>query len=229
MKRLCLLFALMGTAASAEILTIPDIKVSITDQSAAAAREKAIAQAHRLAFQRALDMLEEGPTPQTMPSDEEIMRLANGFSVDREKNTTTSYAASMTFQFDKETLNNWVYGLQNVPSSEGTFGEFTSPQEGVPLHVGDINAPERYMIVRVSLASLGELVAIESVFESLPHVRAANLKSLTEKKADFELRVAGEFSQLNLVLAEKGWRLNERDGYFTLKPNFQSHSNGWFE
>lgn len=100
---MCLFIA----CAKAHVITVADVKVSVTADSAAVARDKALDQAHALAFQKLLkeNFPEESKNP---PSTDVIMNMVTDFSIDREKTTPKSYTASFTFQFDASQLLGWV-------------------------------------------------------------------------------------------------------------------------
>jgi hypothetical protein len=106
-----LLFLLQGVEAHA--IWVKGVKVSVTDESAANAREKAIQQAHQAAFQK---LFQENFPENTMstPSLDKIEDMVTDFSIDQEKTTPTSYAASLTFQFDDIAVQEW---LRQVPGS----------------------------------------------------------------------------------------------------------------
>lgn len=216
---------LFSSTASAEIVTVPGVKVFIQDTSAAAAREKAIAQGHTIAFQKALHQLGlDSGSAGSIPSPDEIMTLAKGFSPDIEKQTSTSYAASFTFRFDDQDLREWSVGNQgNAFASIPEFEVNTEPSFQ-PRGFGDpmaINLPERQIQLEAPLQNFGDFVAVENLFNQFPAIRQSNLKSLTQQKAIFELRISGDPEQLRHSLGEQGWRLNEDNGIYQLTSNFR--------
>lgn len=100
---LCLLIA----PAQAHVMTVTGVKVSVTANSSAVAREQALEQAHTQAFQKLLD--ENFPEKiGPLPSSETLMNMVQNFSIDREKATPKGYTASFTFQFDGPKVEAWV-------------------------------------------------------------------------------------------------------------------------
>lgn len=225
LQTLLIIPILFSSIASAEIVTVPGVKVFIQDTSAAAAREKAIAQGHTIAFKKALHQLGIDSEPSdAMPSPDEIMTMAKGFSPDIEKQTSTSYAASFTFRFDDQDLREWSVGNQgnafaSIPEFEvNTEPSFQPSGFGNPMAV---NLPERQIQLEAPLQNFGDFVAVEKLFNQFPTIRQSNLKSLTQQKAVFELRISGDPERLRHALGERGWRLDENEGTYQLTFNFR--------
>lgn len=216
---------LFSSAASAEIVNVPGVKVFIQDTSAAAAREKAIAQGHTLAFQKALHQLGlDSQSADAMPSPDDIMTMAKGFSPDIEKQTSTSYAASFTFRFDDQDLREWSNRSHgNEFSSLPEFAMNTEPsfQPNGFVDPMAVNLPERQIQLEAPLQNFGDLVAVEKLFNQFPTIRQSDLKSLTQQKAIFELRISGDPEQLRHALGARGWRLDEDEGTYQLTSNFR--------
>ncbi len=102
------LAAALGCAASAraaessgDVFTVKDVAVDATAATAAAAREQAIAEGERTAFQRLLARLtlrqDEAHRPK--PSNTALTDLVEGFEVQQEKNSPVRYIATLTYHF----------------------------------------------------------------------------------------------------------------------------------
>ena len=209
----------------ADPIVIPGVKVSVSDKSAAAARERAIAQGHRIAFHKALRQLGlDGDSVGGTPTDNEIMAMAKSFSPDIEKQTATSYAASFTFQFDDQTLMAWANGMQDQ-MAESSFGDARSPLSSPtdPM-INTINMPEKMITVTVPLNGLGDMVAVERTFEKLPNIRGNRLKTFSKQAAEYELRIIGDPRDINIGLAEHGWKFEQRGTQYLLVPQYRSVS-----
>ncbi len=225
LQTLLIISILFSSVANAEIVTVPGVKVFIQDTSAAAAREKAIAQGHTIAFQKALHQLGlDSESGGSMPSPDEIMTMAKGFSPDIEKQTSTSYAASFTFRFEEQDLREWSMGSHGNAFASLPEFQMNAEQPYHPSGFGnpmDVNLPERQIQLEAPLQSFGDLVAIEKLFNQFPAIRQSDLKSLTWEKAIFELRISGDPEQLRHALSEQGWRLDEDNGTYQLTSNFR--------
>ena len=111
-----LVFLVWGGQVGAQTMTVTNVKVSVTDSSPATAREKALDQAHQLAFQK----LVEENFPESaglLPPSDALMSMVTDFSIDREKTSPKSYTASLTFQFDGPQVHAW---LHQAPLSSAT-------------------------------------------------------------------------------------------------------------
>ena len=77
-------------------LTVNDIKVDVSDQNAAVARDKAIVAGQRAAFEK-LAASQNIPVPKL--SDDKIANLIKDFSVQTERTSATRYVATLTYRF----------------------------------------------------------------------------------------------------------------------------------
>ena len=99
------LIASSGSAGAAEggsdVFTVRNVAVDATAATAAAARDKALASAERLAFQRLLARLTLPSDARQLPkvADAALADLTEGFEVQEEKHSTVRYIASLTYRF----------------------------------------------------------------------------------------------------------------------------------
>ena len=120
-----------GAFAQDDPFTVRNVEVDVTAADAMAAREKAIDEAQRKAFERLVaKMSTQGgaksvPTPDARGLDE----LVRNFEVDSEKVSTVRYIATFTVRFKPDAVRN-ILRTQNV-----TFTETTSkPLLVLPLY-----------------------------------------------------------------------------------------------
>ena len=191
--RMVLIFSLLSGLAQAQSLTITDVRVTATGDSSASAREKALKEAHEIAFQKLLNQhLPEVNVPP--PSHENIVDMVTNFSIDREKTTSKSYTASLTFEFDGTQVQAWALG-PNLSEEGKAEHEFLPSLKGHELNV------------EVSYASLQEWRRIKEELKSTPGVLKVTLLSLSPKMASLKIAYGDDPSKLQKLLNNQGWLL----------------------
>lgn len=109
-----------GAGASAqEIYTVRGVPVDATADSPSAARDKAVREGRRAAFDRLIDRLvPKGSTGAVgQQSDNELANLTLGFEVADERSSAVRYVANMTFAFDPGRVRNFLMQT-GVPFAE---------------------------------------------------------------------------------------------------------------
>ncbi len=104
--------AALGQGASGDggVFAILDVAVDTTAETAAKAREKALANGHRAAFERLMSRL----VPRTLRQDESeatadrITQLVRSFGVDQEKTSAVRYLATLRFAFDRDGVRRFL-------------------------------------------------------------------------------------------------------------------------
>jgi hypothetical protein len=94
--------------ASDEVFTVADVAVDATAQTAAAARERALQEGQRQAFERLLQRLTPAPERARVPrpTDAAISDLVRDFEISGEKTSSVRYIASLTIRFKPEDVRN---------------------------------------------------------------------------------------------------------------------------
>lgn len=118
----CLLFSVNNSfAQQKDLYSVEDQQIDVTADNPVQARENAIFEAQRTAF----DVLAQRMLPddeyQALPafSDDVISSLVKGFSVKNERTAATRYRADFTIQFDQLRVER-LFGLSGVGYSETT-------------------------------------------------------------------------------------------------------------
>jgi len=95
------LAVLPAQAASDDLFTVRDIKVDVTADSAAAAREAALAEGQRRALERLLLRLALAEDVANLPplNDREIAETVHDFQVESERTSSVRYIGDLTFRF----------------------------------------------------------------------------------------------------------------------------------
>ena len=85
---------------SGDIYTVRDVEVDVTADNSAAARDRAITEAQRKAFDTLYGRLSPEPGAKAPPlSDIEVARLVQDFEVQRERSSAVRYLATLTVRF----------------------------------------------------------------------------------------------------------------------------------
>ncbi len=178
----------------AQAQTVTGVKVSVTADSAATAREKALDQAHDLAFQKLLkENFSEVATP--LPSHDTVMNMVRDFSIDREKTTPTSYTASLTFQFDAPQVQAWMQ-KQDQPS----FPTLHSTQHS--------SKNQKTLKIESSYKTLSEWQDIKKKLEGSPEVQKVVVLAFSPQSAHLDVILGGDIEKLQQDLLLKGWLLS---------------------
>ena len=94
------LFLACGVAQGESVFSVAQVPIDAEAESAAEARERAIAAGQRAALEILLRRLTVEGTDLPAPSEDSLAAMVAGFVIDRELVSTTRYRASMTVDFD---------------------------------------------------------------------------------------------------------------------------------
>lgn len=95
-----------GRAAEADVFTVRGVDVDVTAETAAAAREQALADGHVAALRRLFERLlvrEDLPRAPDLPASQ-VVPLVQDFGVDDERTSDVRYLASLTFRFKPDAV-----------------------------------------------------------------------------------------------------------------------------
>ncbi len=188
--------------ARAQILIVTNVKVSVTADSAATAREKALDQAHDLAFQKLLtESFSEKTAP--FPPHDTVMNMVRDFSIDREKTTPTSYTASLTFEFDGSQVQNWLQRQDQSSNQEAFSGSLTAGK-GTSLKM------------KASYTSLSEWQNIKKVLENFPGIRKVTILAFSSQNANIEIIHGWNMEKLQQRFLQKGLLLSPEEGSWVI-------------
>ncbi len=106
MRHLLLFLLILGALAfpawaqeDASVYEVTDVVTDVTADSAAHARDQAVAQAQRAAFGQLVDRLGAGASVATKLSDDDIYTLVKNFEVQNERASAVRYIGTFTVQF----------------------------------------------------------------------------------------------------------------------------------
>jgi len=187
--------------ANAQSMIISDVKVSITADSSATAREQALVQAHTLAFQKLLK--ENFPEKlDSLPSPDTLMDMVSDFSIDREKTTAKSYTASLTFQFDGSKVHTWL--------------QQSDPRE---VSQSSLEQDKQLLKIRASYSSLPQWNQIKQALESFPGIEKLTVKALSPQNADLEIVYRGDTNHIQEHLHQKGLTFSLNSDFWLVSLN----------
>lgn len=111
--------ALAPARAAPDLYTVAEVAVDVTADSAAEAREQALAEGHRRAFERLVTRLVPTGLQNRIPSPgyDRVANLVRDFEVDDERTSDVRYLASLTFRFQPEAVRDFLRARQ-VPFAE---------------------------------------------------------------------------------------------------------------
>jgi hypothetical protein len=92
------------------VFTVLEVDVDVTAKTAAAAREKALVNGHRDAFDRLMMRLVPRNRRQEVPEvdADQIAQLVRSFGVDQEKTSAVRYLAKLRFAFDRDATRRFL-------------------------------------------------------------------------------------------------------------------------
>ncbi len=101
------------------VFTVLEVAVDVTAETAAAARETALAEGHRAAFERLMTRLVPRDRRGEVPgvTAERIAQLVRSFGVDQEKTSPVRYLATLRFAFDRDGTRRFLRAA-GVPFAE---------------------------------------------------------------------------------------------------------------
>jgi len=124
MRHLLVLFLVLSFFASpafaeddASIYEVTDVAVDITADSAAHARDQAIAEAQRTAFSQLIDRLGANAAVATKLSDDDLSTLVQNFEVQNERTSAVRYIGTFTVHFRPTAVRN-LLGNHNSDYAE---------------------------------------------------------------------------------------------------------------
>jgi len=120
-RTLALLVWLLGVAPAAaqNFYTIDDVAVDVTADTAAAAQQKALIEAQRLAYDRLMRRLVGTEALSRVPpaDDARLQALVQGIEVNDEKRSSTRYIAKLTVAFRPDPVRSLLRGA-NIPFND---------------------------------------------------------------------------------------------------------------
>ena len=195
----------IGGSPSLYGITINDVRVSVTADSSAAAREQAIEKAHAQAYQALMQESFPDIVVDT-PSQEQLLNMVEVFSIDREKTTPKSYTGSFTFQFNDALLQDW---LQQGQQLTNLLDNLESPFANTPFAGQTLKA-------RATYDSLSQWQKIRSLLPQLSEVQNVQVLSVSPQEAIINLAYKGDPDTLRQQMLQKGVLLSPYENHWVI-------------
>ena len=139
----------VGDARAGHDETIEELSVSLMRQTAAAAREPALVEGHRAAFERLMTRLvprdRRGEVPEM--TAEGIAELVRSFGVDQEKTSPVRYLATLRFAFGRDGTRSFLRAAESETTALGAAylaGIATGVWSDGPEALATTRAPTRF-------------------------------------------------------------------------------------
>lgn len=187
-----------ANAADADLYTVRAVPVDATAETAPVARDRAIAEGRRKAFQRLVERV--APLAQARaikdPTDAELQRMVLGFEVANERSSAVRWLADLTVAFDQAAIRGYLRAA-GTPYAETR----SLPVLVIPLYVtgGEVvlwKEPNPWRTAWYDLPPQGGLVPFV-----VPYGDVADIRDLLPEQA-----VAGDLPALTRIAERYGAR-----------------------
>jgi hypothetical protein len=198
------IFAVGIDRAMAAPYVVIGVPVDVTAADAATARDEAILQGQRKAFDMLMEQLLGTDRAATMqkPSDAQLSAMVQDFQVESERLSTVRYIGVLTFRFDEESIDA-VIG-KPADSTEFTIGAVPS-------------GPVQTLGVSVPIGSLRDWVEVRRRLAGIPAVQRAEVRALARTEGELNLVYYGDETQLVQVLAQSRLSLTQNAQEWVLR------------
>lgn len=191
----------MAAPGGAEAFTVSGVAVDVSAANANAARDEAIAQAQRKAWDELYRRITPGGGSAPRLSDVDLARLVQGFSIDEERVSATRYLGSMTVRFRPTAVRDVL---------AGTGAQYAEPptRPFVLLPVTVIGGRPVLWEDRSSWRNAweerpegGSLVPLLVPYGELDDIAAINVESAMQGDAEAIRRIAQKYNAAGVIVA----------------------------
>lgn len=235
-KTLAILIVLLlpiAAHAAADPYVVTGVPVDVTADTAAKARDQAIREGHRKAFETlAKQLFPNKPAPKV--TDKTLGNMVSDFRVDQEQATANRYVATLTFRFRQNQVRA-AYGSRALPSpkqlaerlqnpdavvadadaatgAEDNLDQIIAQETKKPSDRGDavydtVSAappPGNALLVQVTARNSRELDNAIGRFRDVSQVREVEYVSITPEKSILRLSFGGEEAALMAQMQSSG-------------------------
>jgi hypothetical protein len=191
---------------------IRDIAVDMEGNSAIDAREKALNQARRNAFNILIkrnfknnDMTGDLASA----SDAEIAALVDRFEINREKSSRNRYMASVNVAFNERALMGYMARQNNVV--EPIFNT-NSPMHNQQPIAQPIQSSNQNYIVKIPYTNVRQWIAIQNTLRSIQNMNAITAEYVSSTQALVQISYSGSIQNLAMALQQKSMQVFENRG-----------------
>lgn len=211
--------------------TVRNLAVDVEAETAIKAREEALAQARKNAFnilkKRLPGMMADGPTPDA----DAIAAMVDSFEINREKLSKNRYLASVNVTFNERAVQMYMNRSMGYAGFEGgsqgnafnrLLGEAATGQtRNMPETVRTMehhrtaynsSRAESESMVSIPIAGIRQWIGIKKSLETISTVRDVEIREISARRAVVNLRHAGSIYDLQNALMGRGMRLYANTG-----------------
>ncbi len=203
---------LLGLPARAETyLTVGDVHVDVTAKTAAAARDKAIADAQRIGFEKLMQQMLPNPADQARvkPSQEQIEGFVQDFAVENERVSAVRYLGVYSVRFRAGRVHKYL--SDSGVTATGDVSSMETAGSAAPTAADDSAQPSPTVsgqatsyAITMPLDGIADWIQTRNRLTALAGVQRLSLNILTRDAASFNLDFAGDPLALQAALAATG-------------------------
>jgi hypothetical protein len=207
------------TVFASDTYHVANIAVDVEGENAIKARENALKEARRNAYNTLEKRLIGAQEHSYKPSDDVIASMVDSFTINREKSSRNRYMASVDVAFNERAVAAYWGRLSPSQRDNATSYEVMDAQniddsalsldflnQNATHRSGNAIATQTYSI-QANISGVRHWVSLQKAFQSVPNVAGTSLRSLSSSKAVLDVQYAGNVEDFHLALARKGWRL----------------------
>lgn len=195
--------------------TIRNLAVDVEAETAIQAREEALSQARRNAFNV---LKKRFPTPIEnilTPDPATIATMVDSFEINREKLSKNRYLASVNVTFNERAVQTYIaqstgggmYGnrannsdFDRVLGAVATGDEFQNTRQNALT-------PSTQSVIRIPIAGVRQWIGIKKSLQSVYSIQNIEIKEISSRRAVVNLSHQGSIYDLQNVLIGRGMRL----------------------
>lgn len=206
---------------------IDNIKVDVEGENTIDAREKALTQARRSAFEVLIKRMVDADSraPLLATDDQTIAAMVDSFEINREKLSKNRYLASVNVAFNERAVHGYLGRHTNMALSDDvmimdqTPAPTAQPQTQNSYQSYNDNHNPSYQTpsqpqatlttfkMRINLNGIYEWVDIQNQLRSINGIKLMQVNALNAKFAVFTVSYAGQGAQLQSDLNARGMQL----------------------
>lgn len=194
-------------APAADPYEVNGVAVDVTAADATSARDQAILEGQRKAFDILVQRLAGAGQASAVrhPGDNELSNMVRDFEVESEKVSAVRYVGVLTFRFAPDAVN------AVIGATSGDAGSTMATIAPV--------GPTQTLGVSVPIASLAEWVEIQRRLAAVATLRRSELRYIAQGEARLVLVYGGDIKLFSADLAQRRLALIEEAGSWKLRLN----------
>lgn len=212
---------------AAQSYTVKNVAVDVEGKTAIDARDKALNQARRNAFNIVMERLSlaEGDQYDEQASDHVIASMVNNFEINREKLSKNRYLASINVTFNERAIDAYVgrnKGMNLVNNSYLTADSYEpSVRSNTMYYNHHTNTTEEYgrgenytpltnakkFTISAEISGIRQWINLKNKLKIIPLVKNLSVKRLSSNQVTLQLDYLGNPQELQSNLMKRGLRL----------------------